>query len=66
MAVGRAKKRKVVKKKTVARRKVSKAKPKSKPRPRYTCVLCGVEVAVSRDGLGIWKLMCCGQPMRKK
>ena len=42
------------------------AKPKGKPRPRYTCVLCGVEVAISKEGLGISRLLCCGHPMRKK
>jgi hypothetical protein len=67
--------RKAVRKKT-ARRKTAKkptrgqaaakAKPRSKPKPKYTCVLCGVEVTVSKEGLGISKLMCCGHPMRKK
>ena len=73
MAVRRAKKKttekkttkkKVVKKK--ATKKASKAKPRGKSKPRYTCVLCGVEVAVSKEGLGISNLLCCGHPMRKK
>jgi hypothetical protein len=61
----KATKRKVTKKKAV-RNKVSKAKPRSKPKPRYTCVLCGVEVTVAKEGLGISRLLCCGHPMRKK
>jgi hypothetical protein len=52
-------KKKVTKKKTVA-------KARAKPKPKYSCVLCGVEVAVSKEGLGISRLMCCGHPMRKK
>jgi hypothetical protein len=66
----KAAKKKVTKKKAakkkVAKKKVSKAKPKSKRKPRYTCVLCGVEVAISKEGLGISRLLCCGHPMRKK
>jgi hypothetical protein len=53
-------------KKTIKRRVVAKAKPGVRPKPKYTCVLCGVEVAVSKEGLGISRLMCCGHPMRKK
>jgi hypothetical protein len=52
--------KKAVKKTTAS--KLTKARPK----PKYTCVLCGVEVAVTEEGLGISKLMCCGHPMRKK
>ena len=79
MAVRRAKKKatkkKATKKKTVKKKatkkkttnkKVSKAKPRGKPKPRYTCVLCGVEVVISKEGLGISRLLCCGHPMRKK
>ena len=50
-------KKKVTKKRTVAR---------AKAKPKYSCVLCGVEVAVSKEGLGISRLMCCGHPMRRK
>ncbi len=60
----KATKKKAVKKK--ATKKASKAKPRGKPRPRYTCVLCGVEVTISKEGLGISRLLCCGHPMRKK
>jgi ribosomal protein S14 len=49
-----------------AKRSVAKAKPRSKPKPKYTCVLCGVEVGITKEGLGISRLMCCGHPMRKK
>jgi hypothetical protein len=63
--VSKAKKKVTARKKAV-KKKVSKAKPKARKRPRYTCVLCGVEVAVSKEGLGISRLLCCGHPMRKK
>jgi ribosomal protein S14 len=63
-------KRKIVKKKAAPKKRVrasaAKAKPKSKPKAKYTCVLCGVEVGITREGLGISRLMCCGHPMRKK
>ena len=74
MAVRRAKKKaakkKTAKKKTARKKAVkktaAKAKPRSKPKPKYTCVLCGVEVGITKEGLGISRLMCCGHPMRKK
>lgn len=47
-------------------RKVTVAKPKKPAGPEYSCILCGVEVAVSKSGLGISRLMCCGQPMSRK
>jgi hypothetical protein len=66
----KAAKKKTTKKKPARKkppkRSAVKAKPKSRPKPKYTCVLCGVEVAVSKEGLGISRLMCCGHPMRKK
>jgi septal ring-binding cell division protein DamX len=78
IAKKKAAKKKVVKKATrkkpakkaaprkPAKRTAAKAKPRSMPKPKYTCVLCGVEVAITKDGLGISRLMCCGHPMRKK
>jgi hypothetical protein len=59
-------KKRIARKKTVKRKTVEKAKPRSKPKPKFTCVLCGVEVGVAKEGLGISRLMCCGHPMRRK
>lgn len=42
------------------------ARAKKPAGPQYSCILCGVEVAVTRAGLGISRLMCCGQPMSRK
>ena len=54
-------------KKRVARRRTSRRVTAAKPAgPQYNCVLCGVEVAVTKSGLGISRLMCCGQPMTRK
>ncbi len=47
-------------------RKVTAAKPAKPVGPPYSCVLCGVEVAVTKAGLGISRLMCCGQPMERR
>ena len=64
--VTKAKKtRKPVARKRVARR-VTGAKPVKPAGPQYGCVLCGVEVAVTKAGLGISRLMCCGQPMTRR
>ena len=41
-------------------------RPRAKPKPKYMCVLCGVEVEMTKEGLGISRLMCCGHPMRRK
>jgi hypothetical protein len=55
--------RKVVVKKA---RKVVARKPAKPAGPQYGCILCGVEVAITRSGLGISRLMCCGQPMERR
>jgi desulfoferrodoxin-like iron-binding protein len=47
-------------------RKVTAAKPRRPAGPEYSCILCGVEVAVTKSGLGISRLLCCGQPMSRK
>jgi desulfoferrodoxin-like iron-binding protein len=56
--------------KPVARKRAVKraaAPRRAKPEgPQYSCVLCGVEVAVTKAGLGISRLMCCGQPMTRR
>jgi len=48
------------------RRKVTLAKPARPAGPRYSCILCGVEVDMTKSGLGISRLMCCGQPMERR
>jgi desulfoferrodoxin-like iron-binding protein len=51
-------------------RKVAKKRPAPRAKkpagPQFSCILCGVEVAVTKAGLGISRLMCCGQPMSRK
>jgi desulfoferrodoxin-like iron-binding protein len=47
-------------------RKIAAAKPRKPAGPEYSCILCGVEVAVTKSGLGISRLLCCGQPMSRK
>ena len=32
----------------------------------YYCVPCGTEVTVSKEGMGVTRLMCCGQVMKRK
>ncbi|HVP56589.1 MAG TPA: hypothetical protein VMU02_00715 [bacterium] len=48
------------------RRRVTLAKPAKPAGPHYSCILCGVEVDVTKTGLGISRLMCCGQPMERR
>jgi desulfoferrodoxin-like iron-binding protein len=48
------------------RRRVAIARPAKPAGPHYSCILCGVEVDVSKAGLGISRLMCCGQPMERR
>jgi hypothetical protein len=47
-------------------RRVTAAKPMRPVGPHYSCILCGVEVAITKSGLGISRLMCCGQPMTRR
>jgi len=54
-------KKKTVKKKTAKK----KAAPKRKKKVYY-CVPCGMEVTVSRAGIGTSALMCCGRKMTPK
>ncbi|MGQ9604008.1 MAG: hypothetical protein ACUVUU_07315 [bacterium] len=50
---GRAKKPKSTRKKTGVKK------------PKYECSACGVMVTITEEGLGVARLMCCGQPMKK-
>jgi desulfoferrodoxin-like iron-binding protein len=56
--------RKPAKKKAV--KKIVRRKAAKPAGPHYSCILCGVEVDVSKAGLGISRLMCCGQPMERR
>ena len=56
--------RKPAKKKAV--KKIMRRKAAKPAGPHDSCILCGVEVDVSKAGLGISRLMCCGQPMERR
>jgi len=49
-------------KKRTTRKKVAPKKAKKV----YFCVPCGMEVTVSKAGIGTSSLMCCGEPMKVK
>jgi hypothetical protein len=53
------------KKKKVAKKPVKKTVAR-KPNKTYVCVPCGMEVTVSRQGIGATRLMCCGELMKPK
>lgn len=56
-----------------AKRTKKAAQPKKRPaakkpptgKPRYRCEACGVMITVTEEGLGVHRLMCCGQPMKR-
>lgn len=56
------------KKKTTKKtaKKTKKKAPARKAKKTYVCVPCGTEVTVSRQGMGITRLMCCGRVMKLK
>jgi hypothetical protein len=49
------------KKKTTPKKKAA-----TKPKKVYYCVPCGTEVIISKEGMGVTKLMCCGEVMQPK
>lgn len=56
-------------KKKVAKKSVKKMPRKAAPKKTkktYVCVPCGSEITVSREGMGVTHLMCCGQVMQPK
>ena len=57
-------KRKTVKKTT--KKKTAKKAPAKKAKKTYVCVPCGMEVVVSKEGMGLTRLMCCGEVMKAK
>jgi len=52
-------------KKKVAKKTTKKSAAK-KTKKTYVCVPCGAEITVSREGMGVTHLMCCGQVMKPK
>ena len=51
-------------KKKTAKKTTKKATKKAKK--TYVCVPCGMEVTVSKEGMGVTRLMCCGEVMKLK
>ena len=49
-----------------AAKKPAKKTATRKPKKTYVCVPCGMEVAVSKEGMGFSRLMCCGELMKPK
>ncbi len=50
-----------------AAKKTAKKKTKKAPAKKtYVCTNCGAEVVISRRGLGITRLVCCGEVMKPK
>jgi hypothetical protein len=47
-------------------RKTAKKAPARKLKKTYVCVPCGMEVTISRKGIGATRLMCCGEVMKLK
>jgi transcription elongation factor Elf1 len=43
---------------------VKKAAPRAKK--VFVCVPCGTEVTVTKEGMGVTRLLCCGEVMRAK
>ena len=56
-------KKKTAKKTT--KKTAKKAAPK-KAKKTYVCVPCGTEITVTKEGMGVTHLMCCGRIMKPK
>ena len=54
------------KKKTTRKKTATKKKTVKKAKRIYYCVPCGAEVTISKEGMGVTRLMCCGQVMKRK
>jgi DNA-directed RNA polymerase subunit RPC12/RpoP len=54
-----------VKKKT-AKKTTKKATKKTAPKKTYVCIPCGTEVTLTKEGMGVTRLMCCGEVMQPK
>lgn len=48
------------------KKKTTKKKAAKKAKKVYYCVPCGTEVAITREGMGVTRLMCCGEVMKQK
>jgi DNA-directed RNA polymerase subunit RPC12/RpoP len=48
------------------RKKTTKKAVARKPKKVYVCVPCGTEITISKEGMGVTRLMCCGQVMKPK
>jgi hypothetical protein len=61
-------KRKALKKaaKRTVKKKTAKKAPAKKAKKTYVCVPCGMEVSVSKKGMGVTRLMCCGEVTKSK
>lgn len=53
-------------KRKAAKRKTARKKAVPKKKKIYYCVPCGMEVTVSKAGIGTSTLMCCGTKMKPK
>lgn len=57
-------------KKKTGRKTVKKTTTKRaaarKPKKVYVCVPCGTEITVTKEGMGVTRLMCCGEVMKPK
>jgi transcription elongation factor Elf1 len=53
-------------KKKATKKAVKKTTKKAPPKKTFVCVPCGTEVVVSKEGMGITRLMCCGEVMQPK
>jgi len=54
-----------VKKKAV-KKTAKKSTKKAPPKKTYVCVPCGAEVVITRQGMGMTRLVCCGEMMQPK
>ncbi len=57
-------KRKTARKTT--KKKTTKKAAARKTKKTYVCVPCGTEITVTREGMGVTRLMCCGRVMKPK
>ena len=53
-------------KKKAVKKAARKPAKKAPPKKTYVCLPCGTEVIVSREGMGVTRLMCCGEVMQPK
>jgi transcription elongation factor Elf1 len=51
--------------KKTAKRTTKKAAAK-KTKKTFVCIPCGTEVVVSKEGMGVTRLICCGEVMKPK